>query len=398
MDRWITAIDPLSPLPSFFELHVCNVISKSLQDVVTTYSVKGSTMLYEAIHAHTQRQVVTTNDATSDDEDDTTADTRLQLVELIGEYMGLLALFAAELRSSLNNSASLAETMYGCTRSEIRVENNVKIMAHVSRQTRVKYTVAKWTIKLLSRVAKRKYEQYEQRETNEANPNANEAIPNSAPNRRIRIPTLDQMSRIDSAKKLFRFLYPYLNFTAEGVAFGYQWSYLFGLTVHFSPLLHLANQTVRRLTLNDVRRKKLLSQRVPRPPRSEKLTKALSIAKKGAAVAASIFLLAGWISNARSSLLAARSSSGVGGGASTLPPPTSSLTLLPLSLRNRLSSNSNLCPICSRPRVNPTASPTGYVYCYRCILMHVRENGTDPIMRSTVEEGQLIHLYENEEG
>ena len=30
--------------------------------------------------------------------------------------------------------------------------------------------------------------------------------------------------------------------------------------------------------------------------------------------------------------------------------------------------------------------------------MHVRENGTDPIMRSTVEEGQLIHLYENEEG
>lgn len=47
-------------------------------------------------------------------------------------------------------------------------------------------------------------------------------------------------------------------------------------------------------------------------------------------------------------------------------PPISASTLLPI-LTVALPSSSTLCPICTTPIVNPTASPTGYVYCYTCI-------------------------------
>ncbi|KAJ4379656.1 hypothetical protein N0V86_004838 [Didymella sp. IMI 355093] len=47
-------------------------------------------------------------------------------------------------------------------------------------------------------------------------------------------------------------------------------------------------------------------------------------------------------------------------------PPISASTLLPI-LTVPLPVDSTLCPICSTPIVNPTASPTGFVYCYTCI-------------------------------
>lgn len=49
-----------------------------------------------------------------------------------------------------------------------------------------------------------------------------------------------------------------------------------------------------------------------------------------------------------------------------IDPPISASTLLPI-LTVPLPSDSTLCPICSTPIVNATASPTGYVYCYTCI-------------------------------
>ncbi|RAR12437.1 MATE efflux family protein [Stemphylium lycopersici] len=49
-----------------------------------------------------------------------------------------------------------------------------------------------------------------------------------------------------------------------------------------------------------------------------------------------------------------------------IDPPISSTTLLPI-LTVASPPSSALCPICVTPIVNPTASPTGYVYCYTCI-------------------------------
>ncbi|KAJ4989079.1 pex2 pex12 amino terminal region [Stagonosporopsis vannaccii] len=47
-------------------------------------------------------------------------------------------------------------------------------------------------------------------------------------------------------------------------------------------------------------------------------------------------------------------------------PPISASSLLPI-LTVPLPASSHHCPICISPIVNPTASPTGFVYCYTCI-------------------------------
>ncbi|PSN62002.1 peroxisome assembly protein 12 [Corynespora cassiicola Philippines] len=49
-----------------------------------------------------------------------------------------------------------------------------------------------------------------------------------------------------------------------------------------------------------------------------------------------------------------------------IDPPISSTTLLPI-LTVPAPSSSHLCPICTLPITTPTASPTGFVYCYTCI-------------------------------
>lgn len=51
---------------------------------------------------------------------------------------------------------------------------------------------------------------------------------------------------------------------------------------------------------------------------------------------------------------------------SRIDPPIASSSLLPI-LTVPLPPDSSLCPICTSPIVTPTASPTGYVYCYTCI-------------------------------
>ncbi|KAJ4329818.1 ubiquitin-protein ligase peroxin 12 [Ascochyta clinopodiicola] len=49
-----------------------------------------------------------------------------------------------------------------------------------------------------------------------------------------------------------------------------------------------------------------------------------------------------------------------------IDPPIAASTLLPI-LTVPLPTDSTLCPICSTTVTNPTASPTGFVYCYTCI-------------------------------
>jgi peroxin-12 len=39
------------------------------------------------------------------------------------------------------------------------------------------------------------------------------------------------------------------------------------------------------------------------------------------------------------------------------------------------------CPLCTRALVNPTALPSGYVFCYRCAHAHVAAHGMCPVTR-----------------
>ena len=57
--------------------------------------------------------------------------------------------------------------------------------------------------------------------------------------------------------------------------------------------------------------------------------------------------------------------------------------------------NSGLCPICNEPRIHPTASTGGYVFCLKCILESLRQNGAVcPVSRKPCPESSLVRLYE----
>jgi hypothetical protein len=62
----------------------------------------------------------------------------------------------------------------------------------------------------------------------------------------------------------------------------------------------------------------------------------------------------------------ARSTSSLSEEPQRIEPPISSTTLLPI-LTVPTPPSSALCPICVTPIITPTASPTGFVYCYTCI-------------------------------
>jgi hypothetical protein len=48
-----------------------------------------------------------------------------------------------------------------------------------------------------------------------------------------------------------------------------------------------------------------------------------------------------------------------------------------------------VCPICKEKFKNPTALPSGYVFCYRCAYERVRAEGTCPVTLTPVRVWQL---------
>jgi peroxin-12 len=53
------------------------------------------------------------------------------------------------------------------------------------------------------------------------------------------------------------------------------------------------------------------------------------------------------------------------------------------------------CPLChARPRVQPAASSSGFVFCYKCILSYVRRHATCPVTKQPCSESRIVRLYE----
>jgi hypothetical protein len=53
------------------------------------------------------------------------------------------------------------------------------------------------------------------------------------------------------------------------------------------------------------------------------------------------------------------------------------------------------CPICKETRINPTAATSGYVYCYKCIVSHIRNVGEYcPMTGMPCSERRVMRLFE----
>ena len=73
------------------------------------------------------------------------------------------------------------------------------------------------------------------------------------------------------------------------------------------------------------------------------------------------------------------------------PPPPKPMPAINTDLVNL---PSTVCPLCRQPRVNPTASTGGYVFCLKCIKAHLKEKKTCPITGRDCPESSLVRLFE----
>lgn len=244
-------------------------------------------------------------------------------------------------------------------------------------------------------------------------------------------------------KDSFIKLYPYLHFVHEGSVFLYQFAYLMEYTPYWSFSLHGLGVILRRITVADVQRKDIKQQ----PPQSSQtqtspvqsspnvkqngsrigtLTKqplsklTVSNILRGAFIfSVSYTLVSGWCSYFQRELSLRRRRWIAGednfsqsqmrrqGNVTNderdtqqriyhpIPPPP----LPPIKLKHVADQDSAqewVCPLCQEPRINPTASTSGYVFCYKCLLLKLRRDGElCPLTGMPCKESQVVRLYES---
>ncbi|KAK1740597.1 peroxisome assembly protein 12 [Skeletonema marinoi] len=235
---------------------------------------------------------------------------------------------------------------------------------------------------------------------------------------------------LDKFKQKIVNFYPYLHMTHELSIFLYQFAYLLEYTPYWSFSMHTLRVMLRRMTVADVqeqqRQKQPLLQKSQKD--GERVLDANIMTKKNDAppinpssmikgallFSVSYVLLSGWVSHFQRELRLRRRRWIAGEGSSTandtttddnnagtsrkqlpIPPPPMNLEVLVDDEGNTRHIDKWSCPICHEPRINPTASTSGYVFCYRCLIMHLRQKGEHcPVTGVFCNESMVIRLFE----
>ncbi|XP_078138568.1 LOW QUALITY PROTEIN: peroxisome assembly protein 12 [Centroberyx gerrardi] len=188
--------------------------------------------------------------------------------------------------------------------------------------------------------------------------------------------------------------YPLLASAGRAWAFCQRLLYVFGLAASHNPLLWLAGVRLARLTAADIRDMELKTPRTGNPADSSLARRAWRLAAGaagGVAVSLSTSLSLGvfflqflewWYSSDNRSAAKSLTSA-------PAPPP-------PLHLRERRASGGSdgKCPLCRRLRTNATAlSTSGFVFCYRCIYVYVKDKQRCPLTGFPSQLQHLIKIY-----
>jgi hypothetical protein len=270
---------------------------------------------------------------------------------------------------------------------------------------------------------------------------------NGSPSNHLHINTrMIQNSTYTNSKKKFIQLYPYFHMVHEGSIFLYQFAYLMGYSAYWSFSLHAMGVILRRMTVADVQQqqqqKQILAkqnhqnvlkggalssqqstQTSPLQTHDSSFDSAKSALQttitmprlfRGAVLCSiSYTFLSGWYSHFQRELQLRRRRwiAGVEDDSTLrrqevemneedsrrmaklpIPPPP-----MPPKLIEEFDHNIDKwsCPICKEPRVNPTASTSGYVYCYKCIVKHIRNVGEYcPMTGTPCWEERVVRLFE----
>ena len=334
----------------------------------------------------------------------------ISIKSLLGQYKTeilALIIYALERESILRTNATIAEAMYGGHRVEAVLSN----VANGNDKTKVSKSKAR-AVQLrplraasVTRLALLKaFVPYLRRKLDTAFGDSHRQRPNDygQPN----------TTRL---RKVCLFLYPYLRATAQGLNLLCQWRFLSGQSFHFDLISAFLGQVVRRVTLQDhdsngtsgtvtypsVGEKSSAPDKVPstnddkaKAGSSNTLMKSTFVQKfiVSGTVVAILLSWTAWVKAERKRLLneeQIKFASHLGRIPPPPPPPPTPLEYMAST------SQSDECPLCRQsPRQAPTATNSGYVFCWSCIQRHVGKSQTCPITGKACTESQLVRLFE----
>jgi len=233
---------------------------------------------------------------------------------------------------------------------------------------------------------------------------------------------------LDNVKQKFVSFYPYLHMTHELSIFLYQFAYLLGYTPYWSFSMHTLRVMLRRITVADVQEQRqkqqllhkphklqdgndvgerILISETPTMTKNDAPIKPSSMIKGALLFSISYVLLSGWVSHFQRELRLRRrrwiageeTADNVGTSRKKsqlpIPPPPMKPKVLLDEEGNSRHIDEWSCPICHEPRINPTAATSGYVFCYRCLIMHLRQKGDYcPVTGMFCKESMVIRLFE----
>lgn len=358
-----SVLDPESPLPSFFEMFMTHQIQLSLKPA-----------LGHVLSALSGRLPFLSS----------------ALFRLDETY--LLLSLAIEGKMLGQQDCLLAESLYGLRRSRIARDGWSRIQSKggvVDPGVMSSLTARDRRKALLLAVAI----PYLKAKLDAAHTTANEEDANQR----------DGLSR---AQKVLLAAYPILHTTYEGSYLVAHWMYNYGRTPYFSPLLYLLGQVVRRTTMEDVNNRETEKQAADALASASDSSVAPSFIQRvgGGAVrygrvavftAVILFKVAEWWTQVEArerGNISRRRGAGLG---VPIPPPPLPPTRGQGSTTN-IPRDPHTCPLCLEPqRINPAVcSVSGYVFCYRCILQHVRAHGACPISMLPCGVDSVVKLFE----
>lgn len=172
----------------------------------------------------------------------------------------------------------------------------------------------------------------------------------------------------------------------------YKVGYLIGRSMYYSPVLHLLQMVIRRVTLADLERGNSTignKRALHAPDGNHAIVGASSLYYKIGGIATALLIFApAWHAEIRQYMRRYRRdwiSKQVSGQG--IPPP-----LPPVS---GISCRNGICPLCNCTFVNAAlSSVSGYVGCYRCFIMYVREHQSCPVTHLPCTEQSIVRIYE----
>ena len=249
---------------------------------------------------------------------------------------------------------------------------------------------------------------------------------------------------LQKLRKFYVGIYPFLHVSLSSIDVVYQWRYLLGRSVFFHPYGHLLGLVVRRVTQADNETSPAMSVSASStakvPPSNSSSSSATTTSdlsnvppsvapssplRNVAVWALSSTVVLSWISHFRAEYRRQRQElilqqqqlqQQQQQQVDHRGAPTSSNNLndrlvynsnattqdvVPLisptpssGIKNNKLIPDHLCPSCRQPRMHPTASSSGFVFCYKCLLQHVRDTGKCPMTGRHCREAQMLRLYE----